>query len=385
MGEPEGQRHEARPASTRGLGTSTVVPSDHLEDPAVKPRWSRLLAPSLFPLAISGSIAPLAPAQTPAEALFVRADANADGRTDISDVVFVLFCSFSGIDCSICPDAADANDDGATNTTDAVYLLDFLFREGPEPLAPHDGCGLDATADGLGCASFPPCVDPDAVPTAKGSLLVTPIDHATLVLQWDGKTIYADPVGGAARFRDFPPPDIILVTDIHSDHMDGATLRAIGTAGTVLVVPKAVSDSLAGAGGAGASEVKVLANGATATVHGILIEAVPMYNTTAGRTQYHAKGRGNGYVLDLAGTRVYISGDTEDIPEMRALSGIDLAFLCMNLPFTMTPQQAASAALEFKPGIVYPYHYRGQDTKVFEALVQAGSDDIEVRLRNWYP
>src|SRR5262249_17678899 len=180
-------------------------------------------------------------------------------------------------------------------------------------------------------------VSGDTFSTSKGDVIITPIEHATLVLQWDQKTIYVDPVGGTGKFQGLPSPDIIFVTDIHTDHMDPATLRALAHENTALIIPKAVSDAILKAGGFGSAKAVVIANGENMTVDGIGIEAIPMYNTTPDRLQYHTKGRGNGYVLGLAGTRVYISGDTEDIPEMRQLTGIDGAFLCMNLPFTMTP------------------------------------------------
>lgn len=344
---------------------------------------SRLL--SLAALALVGVIASAprpAWGQEEPGARFVRGDADVDGERNITDAVYMLGCSFLGTECSSCADAADVNDDGEMNVTDPIFLLNFLFSGGP---GPADSCGSDTTTDALGCRSFPPCADPDAIPTVRGDLIVTPIDHATLVLRWDGKAIYVDPVGGAGRFSGLPPPDVILVTDIHNDHMHAATIRAVAVETTVLVVPGAVSQALAGAGGIGAAEEKVVANGAKVTAAGIEIEAVPMYNTTQDRLRYHEKGRGNGYVLDLAGTRVYISGDTEDIPEMRALTDIALAFLCMNLPYTMTPQQAASAALEFQPRIVYPYHHSGQNPETFRSLVEAGSQAIEVRIRDWYP
>jgi L-ascorbate metabolism protein UlaG (beta-lactamase superfamily) len=343
--------------------------------------FSKLLAVVVV-LVIRGQTAP---GQEPSAARFVRGDADADGERNITDGIFMLGCSFLGTQCPSCADAADANDDGESNVTDPIFLLNALFSGGPVPPAPSDSCGPDPTADALDCGSYPPCAaDPDAVPTARGDLIVIPIEHATLVLRWDGKAIYVDPVGGSGKFSGLPPPDIIVVTDIHSDHMDGATIRAVAVEGTVLVVPAAVSQSLAG-GGVGSAELMVVANGEKVTAAGIEIEAIPMYNTTADRLRYHEKGRGNGYVLNLAGTRVYISGDTEDIPEMRALSDIALAFLCMNLPFTMTVQQAASAALEFQPRIVYPYHHRGQNPETFRSLVEAGSDAIEVRIRDWYP
>jgi len=334
-------------------------------------------------------IAALTPASVTAQsgATFIRGDANVDGDRNITDAVYLLGCSFLGTECPSCGDAGDLDDDGMLNITDPVYLLNFLFSGGPAPPAPFDACGPDPTGDELACAEFARCVEGgggDTIPAPEGgAVTVVPIEHATLALLWNEKTIYVDPVGGATPFRELPPPDIILVTDVHGDHMDGATIRAVAVEGTSLVVPAAVSQSLAGNIGK-ATEV-ILANGETKDVEGIPILGVPMYNLTPDRLRYHAKGRGNGYVIDLGGARVYVSGDTEDIPEMRALTGISAAFLCMNLPFTMTPAQAASAVLEFRPEIVYPYHYSGQRPEDFQTLVEAGSKEIEVRIRDWYP
>jgi L-ascorbate metabolism protein UlaG (beta-lactamase superfamily) len=225
-----------------------------------------------------------------------------------------------------------------------------------------------------------PTISGDPIPTSRGDLIVHPINHATFVMQWAGKMIYVDPVGGAARFEGLPPPDLILVTDIHGDHMNADTLTAIVQAETVIIAPQAVRDALPAAlHGA----TQVLANGGTQSLADIAVEAIPMYNLTPERLQYHAKGRGNGYVLTLGGKRVYIAGDTEDIPEMRQLRDIDVAFVPMNLPFTMTVQQAADAVREFKPKIVYPYHSRGSDLDEFTRLV--GTDvGVEVRVRQWY-
>jgi L-ascorbate metabolism protein UlaG (beta-lactamase superfamily) len=220
----------------------------------------------------------------------------------------------------------------------------------------------------------------DKIATDNGDLIIHPVNHASLVLEWNGKTIYVDPVGGTKRFAEFPKPDLILVTDIHGDHMDGATLKSISQDKTQLVAPEAVKEKLPEEL---QKHVAVIQNGQEKTVEGMKIEAVPMYNLTQERLKYHTKGRGNGYVLTLGGKRVYFSGDTEDIPEMRHLKNIDVAFICMNLPYTMTVDQAASAVKEFKPKVVYPYHYRGSDTEKFKTLV--GSDSgIEVRLRDWY-
>jgi len=220
----------------------------------------------------------------------------------------------------------------------------------------------------------------DHVATSDGDLVIHPINHATFVMGWKDKTIYVDPVGTGKRFDGLPKPDLILVTDVHGDHLSPETLEAVADAKTTIVAPSAVAEKLPEKL---RKQTTVLPNGETKSVAGISIEAVPMYNLTADRLKYHDKGRGNGYVVTLGGKRVYISGDTEDIPEMRALKDIDVAFVCMNLPYTMTVDQAASAVREFKPKIVYPYHYRGSDVEKFKKLVGEHSG-VEVRLRDWY-
>ena len=207
----------------------------------------------------------------------------------------------------------------------------------------------------------------------------TPIEHATFVIETDNVTIYVDPVGDPKEFAAFPEPDIILITDIHGDHLSADVVKAVRVDKTTVIGPKAVTDQL--------DTATTLANGDTITVSEVQIEAIPMYNTTEGRLQYHEKGRGNGYVLTIDDMRIYISGDTEDIPEMRALEDIDYAFVCMNLPYTMTVEQAASAVLEMQPVVVFPYHYRGQggmsDVNKFASLVGT-NEDIEVRQLDWY-
>ena len=226
---------------------------------------------------------------------------------------------------------------------------------------------------------------PDQIQTKAGPLIIQPILHGTVVLTWNGKTIYVDPYGGAKAFAGIAPPDLILITDIHGDHLNAETLDAIETSKAVLVVPQAVADQLR----EGLKGKAVVVNNGKSTVQlGIPIMAIPMYNLPEDAESKHTKGRGNGYVLTLGGKMVYFSGDTEDIPEMRKLKNIDVAFVCMNLPFTMDINQAASAVLEFKPKIVYPYHYRGQeglnDVEGFKKLVNEKNSSIDVRLRNWY-
>ncbi len=223
----------------------------------------------------------------------------------------------------------------------------------------------------------------DVFSSSGGEITVHPVSHASFVMETPAGTIYSDPVGAAADYADLPAPDLILVTHEHGDHYNADTLAALAVAGTRLVTNPAVYAMLPAGLKAKATAI---ANGESTEFNGVKIDAVPAYNTTAGREKFHPQGRDNGYVLSFDGFRTYISGDTEDIPEMRALENIDLAFVCMNLPFTMDVNAAASAVNEFKPSHVYPYHYRGrdggaQDPAEFARLV---GEDIEVKFAAWY-
>jgi L-ascorbate metabolism protein UlaG (beta-lactamase superfamily) len=225
----------------------------------------------------------------------------------------------------------------------------------------------------------------DKIETSKGPLTIQPLNHATLALTWQGKTIYTDPNGGAKTFQGVAEPDLIIITDIHGDHFNPETLGAINTTKATLVVPQAVADKLPENL---KSKAIVIANGETKSHMDISITAVPMYNLPESAESRHPKGRGNGYVLTFGNKKVYVSGDTQGVPEMRALKNIDVAFVCMNLPYTMNIEEAAQAVLAFKPKVMYPYHYRGQnglsDTEAFKKLVNDKDKNIEVRLRNWY-
>lgn len=226
----------------------------------------------------------------------------------------------------------------------------------------------------------------DTLQTGKGPVLIHPVQHASFIFGFGNRIIYVDPAGGPIAFKGMKPPDIILITDIHGDHLDRNTIDSIKNSNTLLVVPKAVADKLTGID---SSKIVILNNGEKAEIFGTTITAVPMYNLPEDADSRHTKGRGNGYVLSVGGKNIYISGDTEDIPEMRKLKDIDVAFICMNLPYTMDINQAASAVLEFRPRIVYPYHYRGQngfsDVNAFKKLVNDADKKIDVRLINWYP
>ena len=212
------------------------------------------------------------------------------------------------------------------------------------------------------------------------------VSHATAVLRWGPTTVYIDPVGGAEAFAEYPPADLILITDEHGDHFSLETLEALPTQNAKIIAPRAVASKIPKVF---TPQVDVLDNGGEKERYGILITAIPMYNLREEAKDFHVKGRGNGYVLEKNGQRIYFSGDTEDIPEMRALKDIDKAFVCMNLPYTMTVEQAADAVLEFAPSEVYPYHYRGRpdvsDVNRFAELVNAGNSAIKVVLLDWYP
>ena len=227
--------------------------------------------------------------------------------------------------------------------------------------------------------------NPDSIATKTGFLVIQPIQHASLMLSLGALTIYADP-SGAGNYKGLALPDIILITDIHGDHFDLKTIEALKKPSTLLVVPPVVADKLPDSDKV---HLLVLKNGDEISRAGISIKAIPMYNLPESPVSRHTKGRGNGYVLGVSGKLIYISGDTQGIPEMRGLKNIDVAFICMNLPYTMDITEAADAVLAFKPKIVYPYHYRGtnglSDVSAFKNLVEAGDKQIDVRLRNWYP
>jgi L-ascorbate metabolism protein UlaG (beta-lactamase superfamily) len=218
----------------------------------------------------------------------------------------------------------------------------------------------------------------DHLMTEAGDLVIHPVDHASFVMAWQGtQGIYCDPVGGAAKYRGMPRPFLILITHDHGDHLDLPTLNGIGATNAQIVTPQVVYQKLSAALKAVAT---VMTNGQSINLAGLTIEALPMYNL---KSTHHQKGVGNGYVLTMGGHRIYVAGDTEDIPEMRALQSIDVAFIPMNLPYTMTVSQAAAVVREFQPKVVYPYHSRGSDVNLFKQ--QVGTDlGIEVRLRKWY-
>ena len=222
----------------------------------------------------------------------------------------------------------------------------------------------------------------DHLATTQGDVIFHPLYHASLVMSWNGKIIYNDPDDDAAyesTYAGLPKADLILVSHSHGDHFSGPKIDAIRGPNALLIVPQAVYNSLTVAQKAGAI---VLTNGTSTNVLGLNVQAVPAYNAN------HALGTGNGYVLTMGGKRTYLSGDTGNQPEIRALPDIDVAFLCINIPFTMDVTQATNCIRALRPKVVYPYHYRdssGATTNAAAFKQRLGTDlGIEVRLRKWY-
>lgn len=230
-------------------------------------------------------------------------------------------------------------------------------------------------------------VERDTFETGKGTLEIIPIHHATFVMQWDGKVIYCDPVGGAQRFGALEQPTHIILTHHHDDHLDMETLAALVGEQTQLIAPKVVFDQMPGDLQA---KTRLMGNGDSAELDGFSLQAIPMYNTTPEREKYHEKGIGNGYLFDFAGTRVYLASDTEPTPEMNGLGAIDIAFFPMNLPYTMTPDQVLACIEKVRPKVAYPFHYRFPFDQIGtepEDLIALAGDrtSTDIRKRDWYP
>lgn len=215
----------------------------------------------------------------------------------------------------------------------------------------------------------------DKFETSGGPLSITFIGHATLMFQWKGLVIHVDPVSREANYRKLPDADLVLITHEHGDHLDPAALGEIVTDKTMIILTQKCYEKY--------PHGRVLANGDETEFKGIHIKAVPAYNLVhhrPGGAPFHPKGDGNGYLLSFGDKTVYVAGDTENIPEMKNLKNIDIAFLPMNLPYTMTPEMVADAAKSFHPTILYPYHYGNTDTKKIVSLL-SNEKGIEVRIR----
>jgi L-ascorbate metabolism protein UlaG (beta-lactamase superfamily) len=215
----------------------------------------------------------------------------------------------------------------------------------------------------------------DIVKTAKGDLEITFIGHGTVMFTFGGKVIHVDPFSRLADYSKLPQADLIFLTHEHSDHLDLKALESLRTDKTKIILTENCAQQVKGG--------IVMRNGDIKTVDGLKIEAVPAYNLVHMRSEgvaFHPKGIGNGYVITFGEKRIYLAGDTENIPEMKNLKNIDYAFLPMNLPYTMTPEMVADAARAFKPKVLYPYHYGETDPlKLVELMKDA--PDVEIRIR----
>jgi L-ascorbate metabolism protein UlaG (beta-lactamase superfamily) len=215
----------------------------------------------------------------------------------------------------------------------------------------------------------------DVIATSTGDLKITFIGHGTLMFAFGGKVVHVDPWSQLADYGKLPKADLVLITHEHRDHLDLKALDAIRKQGTVVIATEVVARQV--------KDALVMKNGDVMASQGFTIEAVAAYNLVHMRNPgepYHPKGVGNGYIITFADRRVYIAGDSENTPEMKALRNIDVAFLPMNLPFTMTPEMVADAAGTFRPTILYPYHFGETDTQKLATLMK-GQKGIEVRIR----
>lgn len=216
----------------------------------------------------------------------------------------------------------------------------------------------------------------DTFATSEGDLVITHIGHGTLMMEFGGKVIHIDPYSRVADYSLLPKADLILITHHHGDHLDTGAVEKIRKQDTEIVLTELCLARL--------PQGKVLKNGGSGVFMGIKIDALPAYNIRHERSPgnpYHVPGEGNGYILHTGGLKVYVAGDSENTPEMKALIDIDIAFLAMNLPYTMTPEMVADAALSFRPKVLFPYHFGNTDTGKLLDLLK-NEKDIEVRIRN---
>lgn len=277
---------------------------------------------------------------------------------------FLLLFVLLGCSSSAEPTPGSASGSAASASASAPARSSASQSVAPAPPAPS------------GSAASPP--EPEkreiTISTGAGDVVVHSVQHGTVYIEADGKVLWLDPYS-EGKLDDKPKADFILVTDNHQDHYDVKAIEAVKKDGTQMMGPKVVMSDIEGA--------TVIANGEKKQLGPFMVEAIPMYNERRGPEagkKYHDKGRGNGYVLEYGGKRIYFSGDTECIPEMKALKDIEVAFVCMNLPYTMTPEEASECIAAFKPKIVVPYHYRGQNPDEMKPELDEAGVKIE-RLR----
>jgi L-ascorbate metabolism protein UlaG (beta-lactamase superfamily) len=259
-----------------------------------------------------------------------------------------------------------------------LFLISLTHGCGSSSAGPVDvGDRPDASVDVL-VADAAAAPNVQVFQTDMGTLTMTPIMHASVIFEWNGLTVYVDPALGSYKGR--PAADVILISHKHGDHLNPGNIGKVRKEGTKLFGPASVAAMPAVAG------MTVMNNGDTQTVGALKIQAISAYNITPERLMNHPMGDGNGYVLTFGNTKVFVSGDTECVPDIKALTGIDVALLCMNLPFTMSVADAAECAKTFRPTVLYPYHYQNMDmTKDVSMLPALVGPASEVRLLDWYP
>ncbi|NJC26402.1 MBL fold metallo-hydrolase [Neolewinella antarctica] len=273
----------------------------------------------------------------------------------------------------------------ARNPTKVHFLL-FLC------LAIFTACGSPTDSENIGQDQAPETVDgitatpgnPNAGNAQASPVDIEPIVHGSVAMRYAGLDILIDPYDGAERYASYSAPDLVLITHTHSDHMDKATLAGLDLSKATLVAPQAVMNEI---GNLNWADKQTMANGDTLDYKGNSIMAVPAYNFPA--APFHTKGEFNGYVIELGGERIYFSGDTGPAPELEELRNIDVAFVCMNQPYTMTVDKAADLVSKFRPGLVRPYHYRNKDgsfsdLEEFRKLVKEKAPAVKVLIEDWY-
>ncbi len=224
-------------------------------------------------------------------------------------------------------------------------------------------------------AASAPTFESDVIKGEKGDIKLTFIGHASLIIEHSGRVIHIDPWSKLADYSQLPKADLLMLTHEHQDHLDAIAIDLLKKPDTSVVYTEFISQQR--------DDGKVFKNGDSGEIDGIQIEAVPAYNIVHKRENgepYHPKGRGNGYIFTIDGKRIYVAGDTENVPELKELKNIDVAFLPMNLPYTMTPEMVADLATAIKPKILYPYHFSETDTSIIVNLLKE-QKDIEVRIR----
>jgi len=289
-----------------------------------------------------------------------------------TDLRFPVLAVVAALGCSSEPSTVAPP--SASSSAPAASVTDSSPAASALPSA-----ATSSSANPAASAPLPAPGPVELLETSAGKVLLFPVHHASFYLEVAGKTLWFDP-WSEGKLEGLPKADIVFITDIHQDHFDDRALEMVSRPDTRVVLPKVVAGKLSAR-----AAPSVISNGDKLVIAPFEIEAVPMYNEKRGPDAgklFHDKGRGNGYVIGIGGRRIYVSGDTECIPEMKALKKIDVAFVCMNLPYTMPPSEAAACVNAFKPKILVPYHYR--DSNLAELDAPLANSGVEIKKLDFY-